>query len=126
LDLSLQIVPVGDTTAREIAAASEEVRDVLERFRGVERVEPQRTSAPDQTKGGLTEVLGALVVSVAPVALKALLQAVQTVLARRASATKVLIKTKEAQVSFEFDPRRISLQELVSAAERLGVAAPPA
>ena len=29
MDLSLQISPVGDTTAREVSAASQEVRDVL-------------------------------------------------------------------------------------------------
>jgi len=42
LELSLQITAVGDTTAREISAASQEVRDVLERLAGVERIEPQR------------------------------------------------------------------------------------
>jgi len=64
--------------------------------------------------------------SVAPAVLKAVLQALQTVLSRQPTATKVLIQTKGGQVSFEFDPKRISLQELVSAAERLGAAAPPA
>jgi hypothetical protein len=51
------------------------------------------------------------------------MQALQTVLSSH-PATKVLIKTKDSQVSFEFDPKKISLQELVSAAERLRAAAP--
>jgi hypothetical protein len=126
VDLSLQISPVGDTTAREVSAASDEVRDVLARLPGVERIEPQRVPAPDQTKGGLVDLLGGLALSVAPAVLKAVLQALQTVLSRQPPATKVLIQSRGGQVSFEFDPKRISLQELVSAAERLGAAAPPA
>jgi len=126
VDLSLQISPVGNTTAREVSAAAQEVRDILERLPGVERIEPQRVPAPDQTKGGLVDLLGGLALSVAPAVLKAVLQALQTVLSRQSSVTKVLIQTKGGQVSFEFDPKRISLQELVSAAERLGAAAPPA
>jgi hypothetical protein len=125
VDLSLQISPVGNTTAREISVASQEVRNILERLPGMERIEPQRVPAPDQTKGGLVDLLGGLALSVAPTVLKAVLQALQTVLSRQPSATKVLIQTKGGQVSFEFDPKRISLQELVSAAERLGAAAPP-
>ena len=126
MDLSLQISPVGNTTAREVSATAQEVRDILERLPGVERIEPQRVPAPDQTKGGLVDLLGGLALSVAPAVLKAVLQALQTVLSRQSSVTKVLIQTKGGQVSFEFDPKRISLQELVSAAERLGAAAPPA
>jgi hypothetical protein len=126
VDLSLHISPVGDTTAREISAASQEVRDVLEGLPGVAGIEPQRVRAPDNTKGGLADLLGGLALSVAPAVLKAVLQALQTGLSRQPTATKVLIQTKGGQVSFEFDPKRISLQELVSAAERLGAAAPPA
>jgi hypothetical protein len=60
VDLSLQISPVGDTTAREVSAASQEVRNVLERLPGVEWIAPQRVPAPDQTKGGLVDLLGGL------------------------------------------------------------------
>jgi hypothetical protein len=126
VDFSLQISAVGNTTAREISAASQEVREVLERVPGVERIGPQRVAAPDQTKGGLVDLLGGLALSVAPAVLKAVLQALQTVLSRQPPATKVLIQTKDGQVSFEFDPKRLSLQELVGAAERLGAGAPQA
>jgi copper chaperone CopZ len=126
VNLSLQIAPVGDTTAREISAVSQEVRDVLERLPGVTRVESQRVPAPDHAKGALVDALEGLALSVAPAVLKAVLQALQTVLSRQPPATKVLIQTKGGQVSFEFDPKKISLQQLVSAAERLGAAAPQA
>jgi hypothetical protein len=125
LDLSFQITPVGDTTSREISAASQELRGVIERIPGVARVEPQRIPAPDHAKGVLVDALGAFALSVAPAVLKAVLQALQTVLSRQPQPTKVLIQTKDGQVSFEFDPKKISLQELVSAAERLRAAAPP-
>ena len=125
MDLSVQITPVGDTTDREISAASQEVRDILERLPGVGRVEPQRVPAPDQTKGGLVDVLGGLALSAAPAVLRAVLQALQTVLTRQPPVTKVLIQTKDRKVSFEFDPKRVSLQELVSAAERFVAAARP-
>jgi len=125
MDLSLLITAVGDTTAREISIASAEVRDVLERLPGVESIEPQRVPGPDQTKGGLTEVLGGLALSIAPAVLRAVLQTLQAVISRQPQLTKVLIQTKDEQVSFEFDPKRTSLQELVDAAERLGAARPP-
>ena len=122
MDLSLQITSVGDTTPREISAASQAVRDVLERLPGVTRVEPQRIRAPDHAKGALIDALGSLALSIAPAVLKAILQTVQSVLSRQPPATKVLIQTKDGRVSFEFDPKRTSLQELVDAAERLGAA----
>ena len=99
---------------------------MLERVPGVVRIEPQRVPAPDRAKGALVDALGALALSVAPVVLRALLQAVQTVLSRQPAPTKVLIQTKDGEVRFEFDPKRTSLRELVDAAERLRAAAPPA
>jgi len=126
VDLSLQITPVGDTTAGEISAASREVRDVLERVSGVTRMEPRRVPAPDHAKGVLVDALGGLVLSAAPAVLRAILQTLQAVLSRQPQSTKVLIQTKDGQVSFEFDPKRTSLQELVNAAERLRAVAPPA
>jgi hypothetical protein len=126
LELSLQIAAVGDTTAREISAASQEVRDVLERLAGVERVEPQHVPAPDHAKGALVEALGGFAVSLVPDVLKAVFQALQTVLSRQPAGTKVSIKTKDGEFNFEFDPKKISLRELVNAAERLRMAPPPA
>ena len=125
MELSLQITAVGDTTAREISAASQEVRDVLERLAGVERIEPQHVLAPDRAKGGLVDALGGFAVSLVPDVLKAVLQALQTVLSRQPAGTKVSIKTKDGEFSFEFDPKKISLRELVNAAERLRTAPPP-
>jgi len=119
LELSLQIAAVGDTTAREISAASQEVREVLERLAGVERVEPQRVPAPDHAKGGLVEALGGFAISLVPEVLKGVFQALQTVLSRQPAATKVSIKTKDGEIVFEFDPKKISLRELVNAADRL-------
>ena len=122
MDLSLQITPAGNTTAREITAASQDLRDALQRLPGVARIEPQRVPAPEHAKGGLVDALGGLLVSVAPGVLGGVMQALQTVLSYH-PATKVLIQTKDGQVSFEFDPKTIKLQELVDAAQRLRAAA---
>jgi hypothetical protein len=124
MDVLLQITPIGDTTPREISAASQELRDALEHLPGVAGIEPHRVSAPDHAKGGLANTLGGLVLSVAPAVLKTVLQTLKAVLSRQPSLTKILIKTRDETFNFEFDPKKISLQELVSAAERLG-AMPP-
>ena len=126
LELSLQITAVGDTTAREISAASREVREVLERLVGVEQIEPQRVPAPDHDKSGLVEALGGFAISLVPAVLKGVLQALQTILSRQPAATKVSIKTKDGEISFEFDPKKISLRELVNAADRLRAVPPSA
>ena len=126
MELSLQITAVGDTTAREISAASREVREVLERLVGVEQIEPQRVPAPDHAKSGLVEALGGFAISLVPAVLKGVLQALQTILSRQPAATKVSIKTKDGEISFEFDPKKISLRELVNAADRLRAVPPSA
>ena len=119
MELSLQITAVGDTTAREISVASQEVREVLERLAGVERNEPERVPAPDHAKSGIVEALGGFAISLVPEVLKGVFQALQTVLSRQPAATKVSIKTKDGEIVFEFDPKKISLRELVNAADRL-------
>lgn len=123
MDLLLQITPVGDTTAHEISAASRDLRDVLERVPGVAQIELRRIPAPDHAKG-VVDVLGGFVLSVAPAVLKAVMQALQAALSPH-PATKVLIETKDGKFSFEFDPKKTSLKELVAAADRLRTAAPP-
>jgi hypothetical protein len=123
MDLSLQIKPTGNTTAREISAASEEIRQTLERLPGVAQVAPRRVPGPDGAKSGLVKALGELAISLAPTALKEAMQVLLGVLVQRPH-TKVLIESKDSKFSFEFDPKRVSLQELVAAAERLRGDAP--
>jgi hypothetical protein len=110
MDLSLQIVPVGDTTSREISAASQELRDVLENLPGVARTEPHRVPAPDHATGALVDALGGFALSCAPAILKAVQQALQAALSHQPASTKVLIETRDGKFNFEFDPQKISLQ----------------
>jgi hypothetical protein len=124
VELSLQIIPAGDTTSREISAATQDVREVLERLPGVSTVAAQQVAAPDHAKGGFVDALGSLALSVAPAALQGVLQVLQSVLAPRPQ-TKFALQTKDGQVSFEFDPRKISLQEMVDAVHQLRGAVPP-
>jgi hypothetical protein len=122
MKLSLQIIPVGDTTSREISKASQDLRDVLESLQGVTHIDIPKEPTPDQGKG-VAEAVGKFLVSLAPAALRALMQALKTVLGPHPQ-TKVLIQTKGGKYSFEFDPKTVSLQELVAATDRLR-AAPP-
>jgi hypothetical protein len=124
MELSLLITPAGDTTAREISAATQDVRDLLERLPGVSAVAPQQVPAPDHAKGAFVDALGSLVLSVAPAALQGVLQLLQSVLAPRPQ-TKFSLQSKDGQVSFEFDPKKISLQDMVDAVQQLRGAAPP-
>jgi len=120
--LSLQVIPVGDTTSHEISEASQNLRDALERLQGITQIETEPEETPDQTKG-VGEAVGKFLVSLAPAALRAMMQALKTVLGPYPQ-TKVLIQTKGAKFSFEFDPKTVNLQELVAAADRLRAAAP--
>ena len=61
MDLSLQIIPVGDTTPREVSVASQQLRGILERLPGVLEAKPQKVAAPEGSKGGLADTLGGLV-----------------------------------------------------------------
>src|SRR4051794_14637063 len=122
MDLSLQIIPVGDTTPREISAAAQDVRDLVNRVPGIAQIEPHLVPAPDHTKGGLVETLGGFWFLLARGVARGLLQALQRARAGH-PATKVHTNTKDGKVSFEFAPKQKSLQNLVDGAQRLGGAA---
>ena len=85
-------------------------------------IEVRNAPAPDRAKG-VVAVLGGFVLSVAPTVLKTVLQVLQTALAPH-PATKFTIETKDGKYSFEFDPKKITLKELVAAADQLRTAAP--
>jgi hypothetical protein len=122
VDVSLQLIPVGDTTDREISNASQDIRGTLERLQGVAQIGIAQEPTPDQAKG-VGAAVGGYLVSIAPAALRAMLQALKTALSPH-PPTKVLIQTKGGKFSFEFDPKTVSLEELVAAADRLRAAAP--
>ena len=124
MQLIVQIEPVGDTTGHELSAAAQELRQALGRVTGVAGAEPIREQGPGGAKG-IADVLGQLVVSLAPEALKGALRTLQASLARH-PPTKVRIKYKDTVISFDFDPKTVTLQELTEAAERLRRAAAPA
>ena len=105
---------------REISNASQDLREPWSAGVGADR--HRARAGPDQAKG-VGEAIGNFVVSLAPAALRAMMQALRTVLAPHPQA-KVLIQTKGGKFSFGFDPKTVSLQELVAAADRLRTAAP--
>lgn len=122
MELSVQVIPVGDTTRREIAEASQDLRNAVERLQGVARIEAVQEPVGDGGKG-VGEVIGKFMISLAPAALRAIMQALRTVLAPHPQ-TKIVIQTKDGRFNFEFDPKTVSLQDLGALADRLRTAAP--
>ena|SRR5258707_11297082 len=125
MDLSLQIVPVGDTTPREIAAASQELQELLERLPGMARLEPLRIPAPEGSKGPFVAALGSFALSVAPKVIQGMLEVVRTVLARQPGLTEFVVETKDRKFRFKFDPRKVTPKELGDLSERLLAIQPP-
>ena len=119
MDLSLQILPVGDTTPREIAAASQELQELLQHFPGMSRVETVPMPAPEGSKGPVATALGDLALSVAPTLVRGMLGIVRAILARQPGLTEVAIQTKDGKFSAKFDPKTVTLTELGQLAERL-------
>ena len=65
VDVTITLVPAGNTTGREIAALQSEVQDALGRVRGVQSVAPVRDTAPEGAKG-VADVIGAIFLMVPP------------------------------------------------------------
>lgn len=65
MGLALQITPVGDTSAREISAAWQDVCEVQERVLDIARIELRRIPASGQDKG-VADVLDNLFMPVSP------------------------------------------------------------
>ena len=61
MEISLQVIPAGDTTTQEISKASQDLRDALEGLHGVEI--PR--APPPEGAMGVAEVIGNFVVSLA-------------------------------------------------------------
>jgi hypothetical protein len=122
MDISLETVPVGDTTSRELSKAAQDLRAALEGLEGVTQINIAQQPTPERGKG-VGEVVGKFFVSMAPAAVSVVMQALKTVLAPHPQ-TKVVIETKGGKFKFEFDPKTVSLKELVAAADQLRAVAP--
>jgi hypothetical protein len=122
MELTVSLVPLGNTTEREIAILTQEVRDALRRVPGIEALEPVYKEAPDGTKGGFFEEVGSFLLTATPTALKLLLPLLKSILMRPGQPmTEVVVKERNSEVHFKFNPKDVSIQDLVDNVLRLRV-----
>jgi hypothetical protein len=121
MDLQLSLHSSGNITPRELAGLTAELRDVLSRERSVAAVALVHEAAPDGAKG-IAETLGALLVSLAPGALRGALDIVKAVLSR-APGPPVQVEIAAGSVKLSFDPRRITAAEMADLVTKVGAVA---
>ncbi len=120
VDLTMTLLPVGDTQAGELVDLAAKIRHGLESLPEVEGID--RVAAP--TKGAMKGEgvdLGALAAKIAPGAIGKVLGFIAGVLSRPgAPPAKVKLVDGERRVELEFDPRTISPAEMADLVTRLG------
>ena len=120
MELSVSFVGIGNTTEREIVALTQTVQDALRRAPGAELLGPVRRPAPEGTKGGVFEEIGSFLLTAAPAALKQLLPLLKSVLTRPGQPmTEVIIEDRGSKATFKFNPKDVTLQDLVDNVLRL-------
>jgi len=117
VEITVVLIPVGKTTEREVAALRTEVQGAVQRLRGVERVGPVRSQAPEGAKG-VAEAVGAFLVGLPAGAVSDVFDVIKGVLTRPAQPP-AKVKVTADDVELEFDPRRVSLDDMASFVERL-------
>jgi hypothetical protein len=117
MNISVGVVAVGNTSQREVAELTGELREAVERLRGVESVEPVRTAAPSGAKG-IGEVLGAFLVNLPGTLIPGVLEILKAVVSRPAQPP-VQIKITADTGEVTFDPKQIKAADLALLIEQL-------
>ena len=125
-EFTITLVPVGNTTPREVAGLQAEVQDALERVHGVERVtRVQHRESPEGAKG-VAEVLGALLVGIPPGLITGVFDVLKGVLTRPAQPMTEVEINGAVTVKIKFDPKTVSLDELQAFVAKVKAAPGPA
>src|SRR6266566_8920913 len=117
MDISVGVVAVGDTSLREVAELTDELREAVGRLRGVAAVDAIETKAPGGAKG-VGQMLGAFLVSLPAGLVPAVLEVVKSVVSRP-SQPPVLIELTAGSAKVSFDPRQIKPADLATLVEAL-------
>jgi len=117
MDISVGVVAVGDTTKREVAELTEELRDALAGLRGVEGVKPVEAAAPGGAKG-VGEVLGAFLLHLPAGVIPGVFEAIKAIVSRP-SQPPVQIELTAGSSKVTFDPRQIKPGDLAALCEAL-------
>jgi hypothetical protein len=117
MDISVGVVAVGDTSHREVADLTEELREAVGRLRGVAAVDAVESSAPGGAKG-VGQVLGAFLVSL-PVGMVPAIFEVLKAIVSRPSQPPVMIELTAGSAKVSFDPKQIKPADLAALVESL-------
>jgi hypothetical protein len=117
MDISVGVVAVGDTSLREVAELTDEVREAVGRLRGVAAVDEIQTQAPGGAKG-VGQMLGAFLVSLPAGLVPAVLEIIKSVVSRP-SQPPVQIELTAGSAKVSFDPRQIKPADLATLVEAL-------
>jgi hypothetical protein len=117
MDISIGVVAVGDTSHREVAELTEELREAVGRLRGVETVEPLETAAPAGAKG-IGQILGAFLVNLPAGLIPGLIEVLKAIISRP-SQPPVQIELTADSGKIVFDPRSIKPADLAALIEQL-------
>jgi hypothetical protein len=115
--MTVKLIPLENTTPREIRALRNEVEDAVRRMRGVGCVAPIHTDAPVGSKG-IAEDVGAFLVGIPPSIIAGVLESIKAILLRPAQP-QTKVKITAAGIELEFDPKRVSLDEMATFVDRL-------
>jgi len=117
MDISVGIVAVGDTSHREVAELTDELREAVGRLRGVAAVDAIQTTAPGGAKG-VGQMLGAFLLSLPAGLIPAVLEVLKSVVSRP-SQPPVQIELTAGSAKVSFDPRQIKPADLATLVEAL-------
>ena len=117
MDISVGVVAVGDTSLREVAELTDELREAVGRLRGVAAVDAIETKSPSGAKG-VGQMLGAFLVSLPAGVIPAVLEVVKSVVSRP-SQPPVQIELTAGSAKVSFDPRQIKPADLAALVEAL-------
>jgi hypothetical protein len=119
MGLSIHVLPLGDTTEREIAELTGEIVAILEKTRGVEGVTAVSHPSRGGTKG-MTAIIGAFLLTATPLALKQVLPVLKAFLSRPGQPmTEVVVQDGTKKTTLRFNPKEIPIQDLVEGVLRL-------
>jgi hypothetical protein len=110
MDISVGVVAVGDTSRREVAELTDELREAVGRLRGVADVAAVETTAPSGAKG-IGQILGAFLVSLPAGVVPAVLEIIKSIVSRP-SQPQVQIELTAGSAKVSFDPRQIKPADL--------------
>ncbi|HEX3486750.1 MAG TPA: hypothetical protein VHT51_16965 [Micropepsaceae bacterium] len=117
MEISVGVVAAGDTSRREIADLTEELRDAVGRLNGVSAVEAMEAGAPGGAKG-VGQVLGAFLVSLPAGVIPGIFEVIKSIVSRP-SQPPVTIELTAGSSKVSFDPKQIKPAELVALVDAL-------